>query len=111
MKYLYLIFILSLVGCFEKRNIKIEKYPGIEPSYHYCHNLWNLGYKFDVLKCEASFDNPKFKIGEKVKFNNSKYDKSCNGIILGIFGWAIRKPHNDQATYRYKVYCDKKPIH
>ncbi len=82
MKYL-LILSLLLTGCTEAHQ-KPERpaYPGKQRSFESCHELYDLGYKIDVLKCEYAHAHPKFKPGRKVRV--LKYDPSCVSRVIGI---------------------------
>lgn len=100
MKYLLIITMsLSLFGC-EEKPLR-PKYPGSQPSYKECHNLYDLGYKVDVPKCERGTNNPKYKIGQKLKIKG--YDSGCKAIVVGNWAWTS---FGNQSVYFVKVSCN-----
>lgn len=100
MKYTLVILCLFLSGCLEERSLRPE-YPGYQPSYKQCHNLYDLGYKVDVPKCERDTSNPKYKIGQKLKIKG--YDSGCRAIVVGNWSWTS---FGNESVYFVKVSCN-----
>ena len=103
MRYLIPFLFLFLFSCGEPVR---AKYPGHQFHYRECHNLWDLGYKINVTKCEHDTEHPKYRIGQKVK--SIKYGDSCEIFILKNNAWSLMK---NVLVYTVKVYCENKPMH
>jgi hypothetical protein len=101
----FLIFLFLLTACDAKKDR--PPYPGKQHGYQHCHELYDLHYTFNVEKCEAAYANPKYIQGNTLKLKG--VDKSCRATIIGIFSWTMTPI--DEPTYKYKIYCNKRPMH
>lgn len=86
-----------------------EVYPGKDASFSECHNLWDLGWLRKpanaVKLCEAHVNNPKFKIGQKVRLVTNFYDKSCKGTVVANFRFSTSEK-NPVGIYNVNSPCN-----
>jgi len=99
MKYLSIIMFFLLISCsYNPLNPKLN---GVPPNT-ICYDLILKGWDINSAKCVKHLENPKYKIGQKLKIISHHYDPSC------IF--TVSKPYwngvIDEPAYLGFVKCD-----
>lgn len=78
----YLLFFLALcIGCATQQSSR---------NVSACSKIANKGYNIDVAACSEHYNNPKYNLGETLKFNANTYATGCTFLVKSL-GWgAIR---------------------